>query len=98
MPPELAHASMAITHFGSSIWSYTWRSGAAILFETRPDTISRSAWRGEERNASMPKRAMSYREETIDIISIAQHASPKVSGHIDFVCAQATAFASVVKP
>ncbi len=38
---------------------YIWRSGAAILCATRPETISRSAWRGDERNASMPKRAMS---------------------------------------
>ena len=66
------------------------------MCETRPETISRSAWRGEARNASIPKRAMSYREETIDIISIAQQASPNVSGHIDFVCDQATAFSSVV--
>src|SRR5688572_30482110 len=41
---------------------------------------------------------MSYRDETIDIISIAQHARPKVAGHIEFVCAQATAFSSVVSP
>ena len=65
---------------------------------TRPDTISRSAWRGEARNASIPKRAMSYRESTIAIISIAQHESPNWSGHIDFVCDQATAFWSVVRP
>ena len=57
--PELAQAPIAITHFGSSIWSYTCRSGAAILCATRPDTISRSAWRGEELNFSIPKRAMS---------------------------------------
>ena len=60
--------------------------------------MSRSAWRGDERNASIPKRARSYREETIDIISIAQQARPNVSGHIDFVCAQRTAFSSVVMP
>jgi hypothetical protein len=57
-----------------------------------------AAWRGDERNASIPKRAMSYRLETIDIISIAQQARPKVSGHIDFVWAQFTAFSSVVSP
>src|SRR6266545_3869765 len=39
---------------------------------------------------------MSYREETIDIISIAQHASPNVSGQIEFPCAQRTAFSTVV--
>ena len=46
----------------------------------------------------MSKRAMSCRAVTIAIISIAQQASPKVSGHIDFVCAHATAFSSVVRP
>ena len=59
MPPELEQAPIAITHLGSSIWSYTWRSAGAILCDTRPDTIIRSAWRGEERNTSEPKRAMS---------------------------------------
>ena len=32
----------------------------AILIDTRPDRISRSAWRGETRNTSAPKRARSY--------------------------------------
>ncbi len=44
----------------------------------------------------MPKRAMSYREPTMAIISIAQQERPNWSGHIDFVCDQATAFSSVV--
>ena len=52
----------------------------AILIETRPERISRSAWRGEARKASKPKRAMSSRAPTIDIISIAQQASPNVAG------------------
>jgi hypothetical protein len=81
---------------GSSIWSYTWRSGAAILCETRPETIIRSAWRGEERKTSAPKRATSYLGETIAIISIAQQASPNVSGQIEWPCAHATAFSTVV--
>ena len=45
----------------------------------------RSAWRGEARSASAPKRARSLRgEPTTAIISIAQQASPKVSGNIEF--------------
>ena len=56
------------------------RMTGAILIETRPERMIRSAWRGEARNASKPKRAMSTRAATIDIISIAQQASPKVSG------------------
>src|SRR6266542_4250883 len=39
---------------------------------------------------------MSYRDETIAIISIAQQARPKVSGQIELPCAQATAFSTVV--
>ena len=56
------------------------RMTGAILTDTRPDRISRSAWRGEARNASQPNRAMSTRAATIEIISIAQQASPNVSG------------------
>ena len=59
IPPELAHAPIAITHLGSSIWSYTWLAGAAILCVMRPEMIRRSAWRGDELNRSMPNRAMS---------------------------------------
>src|SRR5437588_5624992 len=68
----------------------------AILIDTRPDRMIRSAWRGDARNASNPNRAISTREATIDIISIAQQASPKVSGKNEFPRAQATAFSSVV--
>ena len=35
------------------------RRGAAILCVTRPDTINRSAWRGDDEKRSIPKRAMS---------------------------------------
>src|SRR4051794_22441819 len=68
----------------------------AILIETRPDRIRRSAWRGDARNASMPKRAMSRRAPTIDIISMAQHARPKVAGNSEFPRAQPAARSSVV--
>src|SRR3954454_16207598 len=96
MPPELEQAPIAITHFGSSIWSYTWRSGGAILCDTRPDTIIRSAWRGDERNTSDPKRAMSYRGDGSDIISIAQQARPKPAGQIELDEVQPITFSSVV--
>ena len=55
-----------------------------------------SAWRGEARKASKPKRAMSRRAPTIDIISIAQQASPKVAGNSELPRAQPTALSSVV--
>src|SRR5581483_9483966 len=60
----------------------------AIFCETRPAMIIRSDCRGEGRNTSAPKRAMSSRDAPIDIISIAQQARPKVfvqSGEDDAV-------------
>ena len=72
------------------------RMTGAILMETRPDRISRSAWRGEARKASKPKRAASTRAATIDIISMAQQARPKVAGNSEFERAQLTALSSVV--
>src|SRR5581483_9066237 len=48
----------------------------------------RSACRGELRNTSEPKRAISYSADVTVIISIAQHASPIVRGQTDELCAQ----------
>src|SRR5579872_2820642 len=42
----------------------------------------RSAWRGEARNTSMPKRLRSKSAAPTAIISMAQQASPKVTGHM----------------
>src|SRR5947207_4408656 len=58
--------------------------------------IIRSDWRGLPRNTSAPKRAMSYREQLIAIISIAQHARPKVTGQFDERRAHCTIFSTVV--
>src|SRR5512132_3979447 len=44
----------------------------------------------------MPQRDRSYWPAPDDIISIAQHASPNVAGHIDCLRAQPTARSSVV--
>src|SRR5262245_12544099 len=63
---------------------------------TRPATIIRSAWRGEPRNTSAPKRDTSKRGPAIAIISIAQHARPKPSGQIAFARAQFTTLETVV--
>ena len=79
-PVEEQQAPIEIAHFGSSIWSHRRRMTGAILIDTRPERMIRSAWRGEARIASKPKRAMSIRAATIAIISIAQQARPKVSG------------------
>src|SRR5450631_3034614 len=43
----------------------------------------RSDWRGDARNTSAPKRAMSNLEADAAIISIAQHARPKPIGQMD---------------
>src|SRR5438477_13156635 len=72
------------------------RSAGAIFRERRPAMIIRSDWRGLPRNTSAPKRAMSYREQLIAIISIAQHARPKVTGQIDERRAHCTIFSTVV--
>ena len=56
MPPVDAHTPIEITHLGSIIWSYTWRSTGPIFWLTRPATIMMSAWRGDARNTSIPKR------------------------------------------
>ena len=50
--------------------------------------IIRSDCRGEPRNTSAPKRAISNREALIDIISMAQQARPKVIGQMEFLRAQ----------
>src|SRR6516225_6746969 len=85
-----------MAHLGSGICWYKCRITGAILFETRPAIIIRSDCRGEPRNTSAPKRAISNREALIDIISIAQHAKPKLMGQIEFLRAQLTARSSVV--
>src|SRR6266571_226946 len=59
----------------------------AILIVTVPDTIMRSEWRGEA-NGTIPKRSTSKRDANVAIISIAQHASPKVTGQIEDFRAQ----------
>src|SRR4029450_160476 len=59
----------------------------AILMVTVPETIIRSECRGEA-HGTMPSRSTSKREANVAIISIAQHASPKVTGHTDDFLAQ----------
>src|SRR5271165_1723119 len=85
-----------ITHLGSGICWYSSRITGAIFCETRPAMIIRSDCRGDGRNTSAPNRAMSKREAPIDIISIAQHANPKVIGQIEFLRIQFTVLSRVV--
>src|SRR2546422_8496219 len=58
--------------------------------------IIRSDWRGEPRNTSAPKRAISKRDADIDIISMAQQAKPNDMGQMEFLRAQLIALPSVV--
>src|SRR5229473_6409225 len=59
----------------------------AILIVTVPDTIMRSAWRGDA-HGTIPKRSTSKRDAKVAIISIAQQARPKVTGQIEDFRAQ----------
>ena len=79
---------MEMHHLGSGIWSQMRFSTGAILSVTVPATIIRSDWRGLGRKTSAPKRAISKREVTEAIISMAQQAKPKVSGQRDDLRAQ----------
>src|SRR5919107_6459934 len=96
MPPVLAQAPKASTHFGLGIRSEIWRSTGAIFWLTRPATIIRSACRGEARKTSMPNRARSYRPAPEAIISMAQQARPNVAGQSDDLRVQLTSFSTVV--
>src|SRR5579863_3819713 len=86
-----------MTHLGSGICSHSWRMTGAILLATRPAIIMRSDCRGDGRNTSAPKRAISKRDAPIDIISIAQHASPNVIGQMELFRIQLTTESIVVR-
>src|SRR2546427_13141039 len=87
---------MEMTHLGSGICSQSWRITGAIFCDTRPAMMIRSDRRGDGRNTSAPKRAMSKRDAPMDIISIAQQARPKVIGQREFLRVQLMAESSVV--
>ncbi len=87
-PPTLEQAPIEIHHFGSGIWSHTRFSTGDIFSVTVPATIIKSAWRGDGRNTSAPNRAISKREVVEAIISMAQQASPNVSGQMALLRAQ----------
>src|SRR5438034_11204632 len=54
---------------------------------TVPDTIIRSECLGEA-HGTIPRRSTSKREANVAIISVAQHASPDVTGHTEDLRAQ----------
>src|SRR5678815_3398580 len=59
----------------------------AILIVTVPETTIRSECRGDA-HGTIPRRSTSNREANVAIISIAQHASPNVTGQTDDLRAQ----------
>src|SRR6186713_621159 len=59
----------------------------AILIVTVPDTIIRSECLGDA-HGTIPRRSTSKRDANVAIISMAQHASPKVTGHTEDFRAQ----------
>src|SRR4030043_1134435 len=89
-PPLMLHCPIAITHLGSGICSYTSLTAGAIFQVSVPATIIRSAWRGDQRKISIPKREISKREAAVPIISNAQQANPNISGKTDRDRAQST--------
>src|SRR5438094_1495828 len=95
-PPTLEQAPIEMHHLGSGICSQMRLSTGDILSVTVPATIMRSDWRGLGRNTSAPNRAMSKRDVVLAIISIAQQASPKVSGQSADLRAQLKTWSTVV--
>src|SRR5512140_2486398 len=96
MLPVDAQAPMAMAHLGCGIWSQIFRITDAILYGRRPAQISTSACRGEKLMRSMPKRAWSYFDAAVAIISMAQHAVPNGIGQSDPVRDQLTSASSRV--
>ena len=66
------------------------------MYGTRPAQMNRSACRGENAMRSIPKRARSYFDAAVAIISIAQHAVPNGIGHIELRRDQFTTKSSFV--
>src|SRR4051812_38260768 len=84
----MAQAPIAITYFGSAIWSYNLLRTGAILFTMVPAMMITSACRGEALATSKPKREKSYFADATAIISIPQQLVANVSGHNELERAQ----------
>src|SRR5678815_3856128 len=86
----MAQAPIAITYFGSAIWSYNLFNTGAILFTIVPAMMITSACLGVALATSKPNRLQSYLAEAVLIISIAQQLVPKTKGHKELLRAQFT--------
>src|SRR5436190_18245153 len=94
MPPVEAQAPIAMTHFGSVIWSNIRFTASAILYVTVPATIITSDCLGENRITSAPNLEISNRLAPAAINSIAQQASPIGIGQSEFFRPQFTPLSS----
>src|SRR5882762_9970217 len=84
----MAQAPIAITYFGSPIWSYNLFNTGAILFTMVPAIMITSACLGEALATSNPNREKSYLAPATAIYSIPQQLVAKVKGHKEFDLAQ----------
>jgi hypothetical protein len=84
----MAQAPIAITYFGSAIWSYSLFNTGPILLTMVPAMMITSACRGVARATSNPNLDQSYLAAAVDIISMAQQLVPKTSGQSEFDLAQ----------
>src|SRR5208283_787997 len=97
IPPVEAHAPMLMHHLGSGICSQIrWRTGI-IFMATRPATIIRSHWRGENRMTSAPNRAISNRLAPTAINSMPQQAVAKGMGQRLYLRHQFTTASALVR-
>src|SRR5688572_2798174 len=94
-PPVEAQAPIAMAHFGSGIWSYTRRTTGPIFKVTVPAIMIKSLCRGLGLNTPAPNRSISNLPAPAAIISMAQHARPKVMGHSADLRAQFTTGAAI---
>src|SRR5215212_1390921 len=84
-----------MAHLGSGILSKTRRTTGPIFRVTVPAIIIRSLCRGLGRKTPAPKRSISNLPAPVAIISMAQHASPKVIGQRADLRAQLTTGAAM---
>src|SRR5689334_17077679 len=84
----MAQAPMAITYFGSAIWSYSLFNIGAILFTMVPAMMITSACRGVALATSNPNREKSYLADATLIISIPQQLVANVRGQSELERAQ----------
>src|SRR5437870_13744736 len=86
----MAQVPVAITYFGSAIWSYNLFRTGAILFTIVPAIMITSACLGVALATSKPNLEKSYLAEAVLIISMPQQLVAKVNGHNEFDRAQLT--------